>query len=173
MTSHRPYVDAVGSAVQDHGVPIVASVVTRIAGRAEALLRLESCVVSEIVDATHVDLRWDEDRGWRCVVAYRPDTGLVDLVVDGGPEVMESPALVAGWIVAVLARHGWRATTGSAAGDVTAPADVTRSTPVDPAPPAPVDAPVHAFAEAGSPALVGASSEAADVPMVEYAELAA
>jgi predicted alpha-1,6-mannanase (GH76 family) len=129
MTSHRPYIDAVGAAMADRVVPIVTAVTTRIAGRPEALLRLApQATETAFADAASVDLRWDEERGWRCVVSYPPDSVLADRSVDLGGEALVQPTAVADWVSTVLAdpdqtadgRATPRATAGTGAARRTA-----------------------------------------------------
>lgn len=161
MTTHRPYIDAVGAAVQDHGVPIVTSVVARIAGRAEALLRVDPRITaSTFAGAANADLRWDEEHGWRCVVAYQPHTGSADSVIEAGVENLATAPVVAAWFVAVLAKHGW------------AGADPTPATPVTPAAPVTPVTPAAA-ATGGTPAIPVAPVAPIGQPAVEYADVAA
>jgi len=88
-------------------VPIVTAVVTRIAGRREALLRVDPHTAAAFTDAASVDLRWDEERGWRCVVSYPTHLGLADRSIDAEGVELAHPTAVAGWVAAVLAGRDW------------------------------------------------------------------
>ncbi|MGC9670938.1 DUF6292 family protein [Planosporangium sp. 12N6] len=113
MTDHGPYIAAVATAVRAAEVPLVDTAATTEAGRRQARLRLDpQATVEAFGDAVHVELHWDEERGWRYVAHYEPHTGLANTPVYLGMGVLATPTEVANWIAAVLINPGMIASYG-------------------------------------------------------------